>query len=290
MQRGFLDKPATGMEWGLLKDKRSKSPPSRFGIGGWGSGKSGGGKRVSTGGWDNYKYKRPDNLDGNLQSRSTSTPSLAEVKITDGPLLPQCIRVPKQAIQVWYARKYKNLIFRCNDYFQYWEFGLSHQKYFTSIFSCPITGERFLSGTFGSSSITDTVLLKEESARLTRHNLDEDAKVKVIWYRKKKEAMNAAAARALDCLTYRDGNGDIAMSYGLCKEDPYLIDEHNFLIPLSAPESVSDHIIIPESKYTEPAVPQGEMEMETEDSINFREDYRSIRSGAKSSMDIEETV
>jgi len=46
--------------------------------------------------------------------------------------------------------------------------------------------------------------------------------VVVIWYRKKMQAEHAAAARALDCLSFREGGGvKASMSYGICREDPY---------------------------------------------------------------------
>lgn len=58
---------------------------------------------------------------------------------------------------------------------------------------------------------------------------------------KKKDAEHAAAARALDCLSYREGNGILSMSYGLCKEDPYLEDdESKFRVPSSAPSDLFD--------------------------------------------------
>ena len=62
---------------------------------------------------------------------------------------------------------------------------------------------------------------------------------------RKKDAEHAAAARALDCLSYREGSGIMSMSYGLCEEDPYLEDaETKFVIPSSAPPEFFDWLEI----------------------------------------------
>jgi hypothetical protein len=52
---------------------------------------------------------------------------------------------------------------------------------------------------------------------------------------KKQHAQHAAAARALDCLSYREGKGVRSMSYGLCDDDPYLSKEDAPSLPTSAP-------------------------------------------------------
>lgn len=56
---------------------------------------------------------------------------------------------------------------------------------------------------------------------------------------KKKDAEHAAAARALDCLSYREGGG--SKSYGLCEEDPYMEDDEcKFKVPSSVPSEFHD--------------------------------------------------
>jgi len=51
----------------------------------------------------------------------------------------------------------------------------------------------------------------------------------------RQQAKHAAAARELDCLSYREGEGIRSMSYGLCKEDPYWSTEDSPGLPQSAP-------------------------------------------------------
>lgn len=53
--------------------------------------------------------------------------------------------------------------------------------------------------------------------------------VRVNWYKQKKSAEHAAAARALDCFSFRDIG-----CYNLCKEEPYLKDDSKARIPISA--------------------------------------------------------
>ena len=70
---------------------------------------------------------------------------------------------------------------------------------------------------------------------------------------KKKDAEHAAAARALDCLSFREGNGIKTMCFGLCKEDPYLLDdeESKFVIPSSTPAEFFDWLEKPIQMDTE---------------------------------------
>ena len=49
-------------------------------------------------------------------------------------------------------------------------------------------------------------------------------RVEIIWYRTKKEAINAAAGRALDCLRHRDSGSTLSF-VRYCCELPYTVDE-----------------------------------------------------------------
>lgn len=49
-------------------------------------------------------------------------------------------------------------------------------------------------------------------------------RVEFIWYRTKKEAINAAAGRALDCLRHRDSGSTLSF-VRYCCELPYTVDE-----------------------------------------------------------------
>lgn len=308
MQKGFLNQASKKNELGPLQDKRAK--PFRPKIN---PNASGGG------GWGTYEYKptktKPttskvlsgNKLKGVFQTNTTSTETtLSHSTITDrpegqesekqrtpqfkGPIVPQCIDQPKQAIQVWYKRKYKHLEYRANEYFQSWHRGPPHERYFTSIFTCPVTGEKFLSGTFGDKL---SMMIQEEPVRRRQSSNemssasneeggDDRMMISVCWYRKKRDAEYAAAARALDSLTYREGNGQKHMSYGLCEEGPYLVDDdidRKFLIPESAPEDIEDEVMVPVHLQLKECGEESGMDVEVEedDCNKFRSDYRSIR-------------
>ena len=81
-------------------------------------------------------------------------------------------------------------------------------KRFTSVYSCPLTGERFASGIISSGTCeTDFMYYFSDLKQLKfKQMFDEDVednikiyKVYFVWYKSKKEAENAAAARAIDC-------------------------------------------------------------------------------------------
>mmetsp|Transcript_6262 Transcript_6262/g.11840 ORF Transcript_6262/g.11840 Transcript_6262/m.11840 type:complete len:243 (+) Transcript_6262:94-822(+) len=239
MKSGFLKKKSKKKNLGLLCDERSNR--NLIGAG------------VSSGGWENYKYS-PDGMDDEQKT---------DIPIYDGPILPQSIMAPKNSLSVWYSRRYKDFVFRANDCFVSWHCGPDHERYFTCVFTCPSSGEKFTCGTFGNEAIKKTT---EEKVK------DGDDIVTVIWYRKKKDAENAAAARALDCFSYREGEGDMKKSYGLCTEPPYLEDASICGIPISAPDQVYDEVM------TQPVNRKIKEDHEMdEDTELFRKDYRSLR-------------
>lgn len=74
-------------------------------------------------------------------------------------------------------------------------------KRFTSVFTCPLTGEHFACGLWGNNDV---------------ETIDD-----VSWYRTKKIAMNAAAARALDCFSLRRCQNIGMRPYQRCEDPPY---------------------------------------------------------------------
>jgi len=85
---------------------------------------------------------------------------------------------------------------------------------FTSVYTCPLTGERFASGILrgGEDNYVKDYMVydveKEELVSRFKFNGDvEDTvrfhKVDFIWYKTKKDAEDSAAARAVDCLLFR---------------------------------------------------------------------------------------
>jgi len=244
---------------GALGDLRSSEDgnDSRTTSGGWGSFSSdnnnnnnnnGGGwgysgTTTSSGGWDKYIRKQQRSgwkamdVDGIGESTSSSN-SLPVVE--DRPFLPRNINVPKNALSVWYGKRYKDLLFTANSCFTTWHNNaLSHERYFTSAFRCPVTGELFSCGKWG-----DTFRVVEEE--ITTNSIEEGKETRkacsIIWYRKKISAEHAAAARALDCLSFRVGGGIPSRSYDLCIEEPYMTACEAPLLSTSAPSHLYFHL------------------------------------------------
>lgn len=84
---------------------------------------------------------------------------------------------------------------------------------FTSVYTCPLTGERFASGMLrGEENYVKDYMLydseKEELVSRFKFNGDVEDTVRFqeadfIWYKTKKDAEDSAAARAVDCLLLR---------------------------------------------------------------------------------------
>jgi hypothetical protein len=116
-----------------------------------------------------------------------------------------------------------------------------NNKRFTSVFTCPLLGERFASGMIsGGTYETDFMYYDADEQSLKfKYLFDEEVeddmrfhKVNFVWYKTKKEAENAAAARAIDCLRFRYPSSHRIADHETtsqmdsdwpryCKEDPY---------------------------------------------------------------------
>jgi hypothetical protein len=97
-------------------------------------------------------------------------------------------------------------------------------KLYTSVFVCPWTGERFLSGKL----VEKQMQYMEQHFELGVQGSEEGAETrKLVWYHTKKDAVNAAAGRALDSLQFRFlGNNAVPIlnTPRYCVEPP---DEYN---------------------------------------------------------------
>jgi len=115
------------------------------------------------------------------------------------------------------------------------------QRRFTGLFVCPLTGEKFASGKLVNDGCwtEDHMYYDEErglllsNIRFRRDDEEDDCavwsdtlhRVDLVWYRTKRKAEEAAAARALDCLrrratSYADGDRlptDAASRIRTCK-------------------------------------------------------------------------
>ncbi len=207
------------------------------------------------------------NIENDLDNNEKSIKASSTLK--DMPFLPKNLGTPKNVIPQWYERHHKGFAFRSNDCFFSWnDNGKAHEMYWTSIFKCPVTGELFGSGQFGDDKSSyqvrrerikgdGVVEEEEEKQNVGEFGIGIGKKVDIVWHRKKKDAEHAAAARALDCLSFREGGGISSMCYGLCEEDPYLdeLEETDgkdddddgdaelikkFVVPSSAPPTVVD--------------------------------------------------
>ena len=97
----------------------------------------------------------------------------------------------------------------------------------TSVFVCPMTGELFLSGNYHGSTGT----CSDES----------------LWFSKKTHAEHGAAARAYDCLLFRDqlqSDRDVQVKTSVGLEEPYSESEAVYKLPqiVRIPPDVRDMI------------------------------------------------
>ncbi|KAL3781907.1 hypothetical protein HJC23_004092 [Cyclotella cryptica] len=144
---------------------------------------------------------------------------------------------PKQALYKWYEaywRRINKTSFKLShssvtrrvpekDSFSTWSNSLAKSKtstkLFTSVFVCPWTGERFLSGKLADEHKE----CLEADFDLKEKGSEEVETRTLMWYRTKKDAENAAAARASDCLQFRSMNKDytVMKSIKYCNDPPY---------------------------------------------------------------------
>ncbi|KAL7539816.1 hypothetical protein ACHAXR_009636 [Thalassiosira sp. AJA248-18] len=110
---------------------------------------------------------------------------------------------------------------RLKEYFTTWDSNdaKSHELKFTSVFTCPITGEHFMCGSWRSGGEIET-------------------KDQTFWYKNKKQAMNAAAAKALDCFSLRECHGTGAKPIQQCEDAPYLSKDDAPALP-ALPKGIS---------------------------------------------------
>ena len=92
----------------------------------------------------------------------------------------------------------------------------------TGTFTDPITLETFHSGLVGKIDVE-----AKESSALKKISLDE-AQVQIkdgkVYYPNEQLAKHAAAARAIDCYLFREGDDKVLKKYQLCLEEPYSED------------------------------------------------------------------
>lgn len=180
---------------------------------------------------ENYNMHTTNDIENDLDNSDKPEEPINTLKGI--PFLPKNLGTPKNVIPQWYDRHHKGFAFRSSDCFFSWnDNGKAHEMHWTSIFKCPVTGELFGSGKFGDDKSSykvrrerkngDGDIVEDGQEKVSEFGGCAGKKVAIVWHRKKKDAEHAAAARALDCLSFRDGGGVLSMCYGLCEEDPYL--------------------------------------------------------------------
>ena len=157
----------------------------------------------------------PGNRGSQGDSVTTSKlPALASDVVKPSPRLPQCklSGQPKSELYVLYGQRHGRVL-KTGDYITWNDNGPPHNLRFTSVFVCPVTGEAFRSGTYGSAV---------------------EMKNGLCWYVSKKMAEHGAAARAYDCLSFREARHGEAYYY-LGDDEPYPKEARRPVTPTGIP-------------------------------------------------------
>lgn len=137
--------------------------------------------------------------------------------------------VPKGELHSLYGKAPRRKIISAENYHTWHDAGQAHMLKWTSVFVCPLTGELFRSGRYlGATATTATAAPATSSSLLW------------WWFVKKTAAEHGAAARAYDCLVYRDHAKSAALARGLLSlpvmttiglEKPYLENQAMRALP-----------------------------------------------------------
>ena len=100
---------------------------------------------------------------------------------------------PKQILHGYYGKMETKKQLSKNDYNTWHDGGRDHDRRFTCIFLCPVSGERYPSCAYGQ---TDSYEVRA----------DHETGAPVVWYKQKMAAEHAAAAQAWGCLCQRYGS------------------------------------------------------------------------------------
>ena len=119
---------------------------------------------------------------------------------------------PKQILHGYYGKMEAKKQVSKNDYNTWHDGGRDHDRRFTCIFLCPVSGEQYPSCAYGQ---TDSYEVR----------VDHETGARVVWYKQKMAAEHAAAARACDCLCLRYG------SPARLGNDPPYHDQGDIIIP-----------------------------------------------------------
>ena len=107
-----------------------------------------------------------------------------------------------------------------------------YPELWTAIFTCHLSGERFQSGKLicGEGTYQEDymyfdqnlrILVPQEAVEEAGLDVADFIRINLIWYKTKKEAIDAASGRAVDCLRHRSSDDHSHQRY--CSEIPYTI-------------------------------------------------------------------
>ena len=132
--------------------------------------------------------------DEDTVATGSTYPSSVEASVASSlatqPLLPhgKMMEAPKAALYDWYLKEHKTQVVGKECYFTWHNEGLPHERMFTSIFVCPVTGEMFATGKYGPrtgikkriDSLTRETI--EETRVYYEQRLDELTGAQVVWF------------------------------------------------------------------------------------------------------------
>ena len=175
---------------------------------------------------------------------------------------------PKAQLQQYYQDRFLDFE-SIGKYFYSFDNGDDQHQLHTSVFINPTNGtERFGCGRCGGNG-------QSPSYETTLEDADgRGTSVEVVWYKRKKDAEHAAAARALDCIRLRES--DPSLHPKLCTEIPYLDMDEAPLLPLRFQPELETllsekpiHVVLNRRVMPLP--------METEAEVVHRQEYRMSR-------------
>jgi len=116
---------------------------------------------------------------------STAEHSVASSSLATQPMLPhgKLIDAPRAALYDWYLKEHKTQVVGKECYFTWHNDGLPHERMFTSIFVCPVTGELFPTGKYGPRTGT-----KKRIDSLTGETIEETK----LYYGERKDPLTGA--------------------------------------------------------------------------------------------------
>ena len=175
---------------------------------------------------------------------------------------------PKAQLQQYFQERYLDFE-SIGAYFHSFSNGDDQHMLHTSVFTDPRNGiERFACGRLVDNGKNPAYEISLEDADGNGESVD------VVWYGKKKDAEHAAAAKALDCIRFRES--DSSLLPRLCSDNPYSNAADapplplRFQLEIETLTSETPVAIISNLKVRP-------LPMETEEEVAHRQEYRMSR-------------